>query len=152
MKANSITEVTGKSGQLFGLVPVQAHSPRTLRLTDSVIISREKTFFNLETQEVTIPIQEIRGIQTGEGITWWLVWLGFLTLAVYVGIIFIILGIVLKQRYLVVYTSSVHLILFYKETQKIEPFKAAILATFQSQNINSRRPPMPPPAYRPNPS
>lgn len=151
MKANySITEVRGIPGKMLGVVPIPTSGSMRLKLTGDLLITREEILFGLETKETSIPVREIKAIEIGEGCNWFLFWLGIPTLLIFfIGVIFIVLAFVIKQRYVLIYTHSINLIMFYDKAEKIEPFKSAVLAAFQSRgNAPLRSVPPPPPQNR----
>lgn len=150
MKANHITQINGTSGQLIGVVPVQTNGTVTLKIAGDTLQFRDETFFGLETKEVFIPIEDVRAIEIGEGCTWWLFWLGILFIfTFFIGIIFIVLAFIVKQRYMIIYTSKLNLIIFYKKSEKVGSFRTAVLEARQSKPATIPKQPTPPPPPRP---
>ena len=55
--------------------------------------------------------------------------LGITTLSLYfIGLVFIIIFFIVKQRWIVIHTPSINLSLFYKQSENVEQFKQTVLA------------------------
>lgn len=142
--------IRGYAGRVVGFVPVQTREDLTLRMTEQFLQVQVKTFFGLESSDLSIPLTELRGVKIGQGCTWWLFWLGVTFILFWgLGVIGIVLAFLIKQRYLIIYTSSEAILLFYEKGEKIAPFKTALLEVMQSSTTPSnslldKRPPPPP--------
>ena len=146
MKANSIPQISGNTGKLVGLTPVQTSGSLTMKLVGDTLQIKSEEFYGLETKDIVIPVQDVKGVEIGEGCTWWLFWLGIVTLFGWIGIIFIVLAFIVKQRYIVIYTTRSNLILFYKKSERVEPFRNAVIEACRPKpNIPRVSPPPPPP-------
>lgn len=142
--------IRGYAGKFVGVVPFQTRYDLTLRMTEQFLQAQIKGFFGLETEDLSIPLKELRAVKLGQGCTWWLFWLGFPFILFWgLGVIGIVLAFIIKQRYLMIYTTSEVIILFYEKGEKIAPFKTAVLeamqpATSPSNSLLDKRPPPPP--------
>ena len=146
MKANSIPQISGNTGKLVGLTPVQTSGSLTMKLVGDTLQIKSEEFYGLETKDIVIPVQDVKGVEIGEGCTWWLFWLGIPTLIWGIGIIFVVLGLIVKQRYIVIYTTRSNLILFYQKSERVEPFRNAVIEACRPKpNIPRVSPPPPPP-------
>ena len=145
MKANSIPQISGNTGKLVGLTPVQTSGSLTMKLVGDTLQIKSEEFYGLETKDIVVPVQDVKGVEIGEGCTWWLFWLGIVTLWVWIGIIFIVLAFIVKQRYIVIYTTRSNLILFYKKSERVEPFRNAVIEACRPKPNIPRVSPAPPP-------
>jgi len=145
MKANSITQISGTSGQFVGVVAVQTSGSLTIKIVGDTLQTKSEEFFGLETKEIVVPIQDVKGVEIGEGCTWSLFWLGIFTLWFFIGIIFIVLAFVIKQRYIAIYTTRTNVILFYKKSERVEQFRNAVLEACRPKPTYIPRPSQPPP-------
>lgn len=152
MKSNSITQISGTSGQFVGVVAVQTSGNLTIKIVGDTLQTKSEEFFGLETKEIVVPIQDVKGVEIGEGCTWSLFWLGIFTLWFFIGIIFIVLAFVIKQRYIAIYTTRTNVILFYKKSERVEQFRNAVLEACRPKPTYIPRPSQspPPPPSLPN--
>ncbi|WP_373535929.1 hypothetical protein [Microcoleus sp.] len=147
MKSKSVTQISGLPGQLVGAVPLRTSGTGTIKIVGDTLQGNFTSFFGLEIKEIVIPIQNVKAVEIGEGCTWWLLGLGILTLGIFfIGIIFIVLAFVVKQRYIVIYTSSNNLILFYSKSDKINQFRNEIIEACRPKPSYIPRPSQSPPA------
>ncbi len=149
-------EINGRPGVIWGnvIVPASGRSKIKIKVVGDLLQTNVNLAYGLEKKEILTSIQDVSSVEIAEGCLWWLLGLGFLTLFYLIGIIFIVLFFVIKQRWIVVYTSSVNIILFYKKTESIEQFRNTVLAikrhlsTPQTPKGSGTRPsaqnPMPP--------
>ena len=148
MKSKSVTQISGIPGQLVGLVPVRTSGTGTLKIVGDTLQGNFNSFFDLEIKEIVIPIQNVKAVEIGEGCTWWLFWLGICTLWFFIGIIFIVLAFVVKQRYIAIYTTRTNVILFYRKTERVEQFRNAVIEACRPKPSyiprSSQSPPAPP--------
>jgi hypothetical protein len=123
-------EINGRPGVIWGnvIVPASGRSKIKIKVIGDLLQTHVHLAFGLEKKEILTSIQDVRSIEIVEGRLWWLLGLGILTLLNLIGIIFIFLFFVLKQRWIVIYTSNVHLILFYKETENVEQFRNTVFS------------------------
>jgi hypothetical protein len=129
-----VTEIKGKSGIIWGnvVVPASGRSKITIKLLDDLLQTRIKLAYGLENKEIHTRLDDIGSIEIVEGRLWWLLWLGLATIWFYlIGVIFIFLFFLIKQRWIVIYTKSINLVLFYKEAENVEQFRTTILATLR---------------------
>ncbi|MEQ8970391.1 MAG: hypothetical protein RIE73_08345 [Coleofasciculus sp. C1-SOL-03] len=128
-----VTEIKGKSGIIWGnvVVPASGRSKITIKLLDDLLQTRIKLAYGLENKEIHTRLDDIGSIEIVEGRLWWLLWLGLATIWFYLGIIFIVLFFLIKQRWIVIYTKSINLVVFYKEAENVEQFRTTILATLR---------------------
>ena len=125
------TEINGKPGIVWGnlIVPASGGSKIKIKVARDLLQANIKLAYGLEKKEIIIPILEIKGIELVEGRLWWLLGLGITTLSIYfIGIIFIIMFFIVKQRWIVIHTPSINLSLFYKKSENVEQFQQTILA------------------------
>jgi hypothetical protein len=135
-----VTEIKGRPGIIWGklVVPTGIRSRITIKLIGNLLQSNVRLAFGLENKEIKTRLQDIGSIEIAEGRLWWLLWIGIPTLFPYlIGIIFIVLFFVIKQRWLVIYTKSVNLIVFYKRGENIEQFREAVFAALQENPSTS---------------
>ena len=148
MKSKSVTQISGIPGQLVGAVPVRTNGTGTLKIVGDTLQGNFNSFFDLEIKEIVIPIQNVKAVEIGEGCTWWLFWLGICTLWFFIGIIFIVLAFVVKQRYIAIYTTRTNVILFYRKTERVEQFRNAVIEACRPKPSyiprSSQSPPAPP--------
>ncbi len=132
---------------MIGGVAIQTSGSLTMKIVGDTLQTKSEEFFGLETKEIFVPIQDVKGVEIGEGCTWWLLWLGISTLWFFIGIIFIVLAFVVKQRYIAIYTTRNNLILFYRKTERVEQFRNAVLEACRPKPPiprSSQSPPPPP--------
>jgi hypothetical protein len=130
-----VTEIKGKPGIIWGnlVVPTGIRSRIAIKLTGDLLQSNVRLAFGLENKEIKTRVQDISSIEVAEGRLWWLLWIGIATLSLYlIGVIFIILFFVVKQRWLIIYTQSVKLVVFHKRVESVEQFRDAVFAAIQS--------------------
>ncbi|MBK4730205.1 hypothetical protein JJD41_10080 [Oxynema sp. CENA135] len=145
MQSDRNAQINGNPGKIVGMIPIRTNGSMRIRLNGDMVQAYSDSFFGLENEEFFIPVREVKAIQIGQGCTWWLFWLGLPTLTIFVGVVLIILAFIVKQRYLVLHTSQVTLIIFYKRTEKVAQFRNAIL-----EARHPKKPPIPkPPAPHP---
>ncbi|MCT7948766.1 hypothetical protein NG798_03100 [Ancylothrix sp. C2] len=161
MKANSIPQISGNTGKLVGVVAVQTNGSLTIKLVGDTLQTKSEEFFGLETKEIVVPIQDVKGVEIGEGCTWSLFWLAIPTVFLFaslpmisnlafIGIIFIVLALIIKQRYIAIYTTRTTLILFYQKSERVEQFRSAVIEACRPKPISISRPsppPLPPPPH-----
>lgn len=157
MKANSIPQISGNTGKLVGVVAVQTNGSLTMKLVGDTIQTKSEELFGLETKEIVVPIHDVKAVEIGEGCTWSLFWLAIPTVFIFaslpitsslafIGVIFIVLALIIKQRYIAIYTTRTTLILFYKKSERVEPFRNAVIEACRPKpNIPRVSPPPPPP-------
>ena len=157
MKANSIPQISGVPGKFVGVVAVQTSGTITMKLVGDTLQIKSEELFGLETKEIVVLIQDVKGVEIGEGCTWWLFWLGIFTFILlaplpiisslaFIGIIFIVLAFIIKQRYIAIYSTRSNLILFYQKSERVEQFRNALLEACRPKpNIPRVSPPPPPP-------
>ena len=148
---NFTTQINGIPGKVVGLTVLPIQGSCSLQLVDDFLKTKTQSFFGLEESETLTPVQDVRTIETGEGCTWWLFWIGVITLGIMIGIVFIVLAFVVKQRWLIIYTSRANLVVFNRNKEKIEQFKRGLVEAMLSQNSSkskvsdsSLKPPTPP--------
>lgn len=125
------TEINGRPGVAWGnlIIPANGNSKIKIRVVRDLLQTNVKLAFGLENKDILTPISDISSIEIVEGRLWWLLWLGFTTLFMYfIGIIFIVLFFVIKQRWIVIYTKSINLTLFHKKSENVEQFRQTVLA------------------------
>lgn len=127
-----LAEINGRPGIAWGnvIVPASGRSKIKIKVLGDMLQTNIDLAYGLEKKEIITPIVDVKSVEISEGRLWWLLGLGFTTLFVYfIGVIFIILFFVIKQRWIVVYTSSINLVLFYsKNTGTIEQFRHTVLS------------------------
>lgn len=126
-----VTEIKGKPGIIWGnvVVPASGRSKITIKLLDDLLQTRIKLAYGLENKEIHTRLDNIGSIEIVEGRLWWLLWLGLATIWLYlIGVIFIFLFFLIKQRWIVIYTKSINLVVFYKGAENVEQFRTTILA------------------------
>jgi len=129
-----LTEIKGKPGIIWGnvVVPASGRSKITIKLLDDLLQTRITLAYGLENKEIHTRLDDIGSIEIVEGRLWWLLWLGLATIGVYlIGVIFIVLFLFIKQRWIVIYTKSVNLVVFYKKAENVEPFRTTVLAALR---------------------
>jgi hypothetical protein len=103
--STAILEVIGKPGisnygvivpSLFGRTKLQLHPTRVVEKTQLIITRRHCTMLLSKIDSVEI-------VETGNSL--WLV-LGFMTLSMFIGVIFFVLYFVIKNKYLVLRSES----------------------------------------------
>lgn len=137
-----VTEIKGRPGIIWGklVVPTGVRSRITIKLIGNLLQSNVRLAFGLENKEIKTRLQDIGSIEIAEGRLWWLLWLGIPTLFPYfIGVIFIALFFLIKQRWLVIYTKSVNLIVFYKRGENIEQFRETVFAALQENHSTSAK-------------
>jgi hypothetical protein len=134
-----VTEIKGKPGIVWGnlVVPTGIRSRITIKLAGDLLQSNVKLAFGLENKEIKTRVQDIGSIEVAEGRLWWLLWIGIATLHFLIGVVFIVLFFVIKQRWLIIYTKSVNLIVFYERTESVEQFRDAVFAALQENSSTS---------------
>ena len=152
MKSNSVTQISGTTGKFIGVIAVQTSGNLTIKIVGDTLQTKSEEFFGLETKEIAVPIQDVKAVEIGEGCTWWLFWLGIFTLWFFIGIIFIVLAFVVKQRYIAIYTTRTNVILFYRKTERVEQFRNAVIEACRPKPTYIPRPSQspPPPPSLPN--
>jgi hypothetical protein len=156
--AQALAEIKGKPGVVWGnvIVPDGGRSKITIKIVNDLLQTNVDLAYGLEKKEIVTPIQDVKAIEIVEGRLWWLLVLGVITLIYFIGIIFIILFFVIKQRWIIIYTSSVSLILFYKTTENVEQFRETVLKIRRQLNTpeiikpNGTHSPLPVPPPLPN--
>lgn len=136
-----VTEIKGRPGIVWGnlVAPMGFRSRITVKLAGDLLQSNVRLAFGLENKEIKTRLQDISSIEVAEGRLWWLLWMGILTLFTFVvGIIFIALFFLIKQRWLVIYTKSVNIVLFYKRGENVEQFREAIFAALQDASTSAK--------------
>ncbi|MDJ0796940.1 MAG: hypothetical protein QNJ51_08885 [Calothrix sp. MO_167.B12] len=145
-------EINGRPGVVLGnfIVPASGRSKIKIIVVGDLIKTNINLAYGLEKKEIFTPISEVQSIEIAEGRLWWLLGLGIFTLfAYFIGIIFIILFFIIKQRWVIIYTSSVSLILFHKKTESVEQFRQTVLKirrqinTLAIPKTNGAHPPLP---------
>ncbi|EDX75457.1 hypothetical protein MC7420_1375 [Coleofasciculus chthonoplastes PCC 7420] len=129
-----LTEIKGKPGIIWGnvVVPASGRSKITIKLLDDLLQTRITLAYGLENKEIYTRLDDIGSIEIVEGRLWWLLWLGLATIGVYlIGIIFIVLFLFIKQRWIVIYAKSVNLVVFYNKAENVEQFRTTVLAALR---------------------
>ncbi|TAF21015.1 MAG: hypothetical protein EAZ76_00835 [Nostocales cyanobacterium] len=150
MRTQTNIEINGKPGLLWGnlIVPAAGRSKITIKVVGNLLQTNIQSSYGLEKKDIQTRIQDIKSIEIASGPLAWLLVLGFFTLFFYgIGIIFIILYFFIRQRWLIIYTSTIHIILFYKKTQNVEEFRTILLKLahqLNSQPLSKTQPPAPP--------
>lgn len=124
-------EINGRPGVVWGniIVPANGNSKIKIKIVRDLLQTNVKLAYGLEKKDILTPISDVSSIEIVEGRLWWLLWLGITTLFMYlIGIIFIILFFVIKQRWIIFHTESMSLILFYKKSESVEEFRQTVLA------------------------
>jgi hypothetical protein len=111
----------------------------TIKFDGDLLQSNVRLAFGLENKEIKTRVQDIGSIEVAEGRLWWLPWIGLATFSVsaVIGTIFIVLFFVIKQRWLIIYTKSVNLIVFHKRAESAEQFRDAVFAALQEDSSTS---------------
>lgn len=129
-----VTEIKGKPGIIWGnvVVPASGRSKITIKLLDNLLQTRVKLAYGLENKEIHTRLDDIGSIEIVEGRLWWLLWLGLATIWFYlIGVIFIFLFFLIKQRWIVIYNKSINLVVFYKKAENVEQFRTTVLAALR---------------------
>jgi hypothetical protein len=134
-----VTEIKGRPGIVLGnlVVPTGVRSRITVKLVGDLLQSNVRLAFGLENKEIKTRVQDISSIEVAEGRLWWLLWIGVATLYLLIGVIFIVLFFVVKQRWLIIYTNSVKLVVFHKRAESVEQFREAVFAAIQKNSPTS---------------
>ena len=135
-----VTEIKGKPGIVWGnlVVPTGVRARITVKLDGDLLQSNVRLAFGLENKEIKTRLQDIGSIEVAEGRLWWLLWIGIPTLfTFFIGIIFIVFFFLIKQRWLVIYTKSVNLVVFHKRAESVEQFREAVFAAIQKNSSTS---------------
>jgi hypothetical protein len=135
-----VTEIKGKPGIAWGnlVAPTGIRARITIKLSGDLLQSNVRLAFGLENKEIKTRIQDIGSIEVAEGRLWWLLWIGIPALGFpLIGVIFIVLFFVIKQRWLIIYTKSVNLVVFYNRTESVEQFREAVFAALQENSSPS---------------
>ncbi|MHC5746949.1 MAG: hypothetical protein ACYTXT_34720 [Nostoc sp.] len=155
MRSNSLKsniEISGKPGLIWGnlIVPTAGRSKIRIKIAGDLLQSNIDSGYGLEKKDIQTRIQDIKSIEISSGPLAWLLVIGIATLFLYgLGIIFIILYFFIKQQWLIIYTSTLSIIVFYKKPEDVEQFRSTVLAL--AHQINSppapraQTPPPPPP-------
>ncbi|WP_099069280.1 hypothetical protein [Nostoc linckia] len=145
MRSNSLQsniEISGKPGLIWGniIVPTAGRAKIRIKIVGDLLQSNIDSGYGLEKKDIQTRIQDIKSIEISSGPLAWLLVLGITTLFLYgLGIIFIILYFFIKQRWLIIYTSTLSIIVFYNKPEDVEQFRSTVLAL--ARQINS--PPAP---------
>ncbi|MBD2666674.1 hypothetical protein [Richelia sinica] len=142
-------EINGKPGLVWGnlIVPAAGRSKITVKIVGDLLQTNIQSSYGLEKRNIQTRIQDVKSIEIASGPLNWLLVLGFLTLLWGIGIIFIILYCFIRQNWLIVYTGTISIIVFYKKTQDVERFRSTVLKLARQLNSPSlpRTPPPAPP-------
>ncbi|HAA28040.1 MAG TPA: hypothetical protein DCE56_10715 [Cyanobacteria bacterium UBA8553] len=136
-----VIELNGKPGQVWGNVVIPASGKTRFRLTGDMIQASSRLFFGLEKKQIYTRIQSVDSVELVEGRQWWLLWLGIPLLSVVgIGLILIIAFLLIKRRWLVIYSQNAVLILFYEsdDTERASQFSQIILD--QARQLNNPSP------------
>lgn len=133
---SSPVEIIGKPGQVWGTMVIPAGGKTTMRINGDILQTSTRVNYGLENKEVLTRIQNIDSIEVTEGLIWWLLIIGLITLSFLIGVVFIVLFFVIKQKWLVIHTSSAALILFHNNTQQARDFRDKLMII--SRQLNSK--------------
>jgi len=152
MRSNSLKsniEISGKPGLIWGniIVPTAGRSKIRIKIVGDLVQSNIYSGYGLEKKEIQTRIQDVKSIEISSGPLAWLLGIGISTLFFYgLGIIFIILYFFIKQKWMIIYTSTLNIIVFYKKPEDVEQFRSTVLTL--ARQINS---PSAPRAHTPPP-
>jgi hypothetical protein len=130
-------EISGKPGLVWGniIVPSAGRSKITIKIVGDLLQTNIQSSYGLEKKDIQSRIQDIKSIEIASGPLNWLLVLGILTLSLYgFGIIFIIFYF-FKQKWLIIYTSSINIVVFYKKNQDVEKFRTKLLMLTRQLNL-----------------
>lgn len=98
-----LAEISGRPGIAWGnvIVPASGRSKIKIKVLGDMLQTNIDLAYGLEKKEIITPIVDVKSVEISEGRLWWLLGLGFTTLFLYfIGVIFIILFFVIKQRWI----------------------------------------------------
>jgi hypothetical protein len=147
MRENSNIEINGKPGLLWGNLIVPGSGRLKIKIVGDLLHTNTESYYKLETKDIQTRIQDIKSIEIASGPLSWLLGLGIFTLPWGIGIIFIILYFFIKQNWLIIYTTNISIIVFYKKTQDVEQFRNTVLRLARQLNsppLPRTQPPAPP--------
>ncbi|NJO64642.1 MAG: hypothetical protein HC836_42835 [Richelia sp. RM2_1_2] len=154
MRSNSLNsniEINGKPGLIWGsiIVPAAGRSKIRIKIVGDLLQSNIDSGYGLEKKEIHVRIQDVKSIEISSGPLTWLLGIGISTLFFYgLGIIFIILYFFIKQKWMIIYTSTLNIIVFYKKPEDVEQFRSAVLTLarqINSPTVPRAQTPPPPP-------
>jgi hypothetical protein len=150
MRTQTDIEIKGKPGLLWGnlIVPAAGRAKITIKIVGDLLQTNISSSDGMEKKDIQTRIQDVKSIEIASGPLTWLLGLGIFTLFFYgIGIIFIILYFFIRQKWLIIYTSTVNIIVFYKKTQNVEEFRSTVLKLARQLNsppLPRTQPPAPP--------
>lgn len=132
----TLAEINGKPGVVWGnvIVPASGRSKIKIKVVGDFIQTNIDLAYGLEKKEIVTSIIDVNAIEIAEGRLWWLLFLGITTLPWLIGIVFITLFFVLNQRWIIIYSSSINLILFFRSADNIEQFRRTVLTIKRQLN------------------
>ncbi|MTJ14786.1 hypothetical protein FJR11_19840 [Anabaena sp. UHCC 0187] len=147
MRENSNIEINGKPGLLWGNLIVPGSGRLKIKIVGDLLHTNTESYYKLEKKDIQTRIQDVKSIEIASGPLSWLLGLGIFTLPWGIGIIFLILYFFIKQNWLIIYTTNISIIVFYKKTQDVEGFRTRVLTLARQLNSPSlpRTPPPVPP-------
>ncbi len=149
-KSSQNIEINGNPGLVWGnlIVPDASRSKITVKIVGDLLQTNIESNYGLVKKDIQTRIQDVKSIEIASEPLNWLLILGLLTLWFYfIGIIFIILYFFIKQKWLIIYTTTISIIVFYKKNQDVEKFRSIVLSLarqFNSPPSLSKIPPPPP--------
>lgn len=142
---NSNIEINGQPGLLWGNLIIPSSGRLKIKIVGDLLQTNIESYYKLEKKDIQTRIQDVKSIEIASGPLNWLLTLGILTILWGVGIIFIVLYFFIKQNWLIIYTTNLNIIIFYKKTQDVERFRNTVLRLARQFNLPSTRiPPAPP--------
>ena len=144
MRENSNIEINGKPGLLWGNLIVPGSGRLKIKIVGDLLHTNSESYYKLEKKDIQTRIQDIKSIEIASGPLSWLLGLGIFTLPWGIGIIFIILYFFIKQNWLIIYTTNISIIVFYKKKQNVEEFRTRVLTLARQLNSPRIQPPAPP--------
>jgi hypothetical protein len=125
----TIKEIRGTPGEIWGNIVIPTRGQVIMRLNGDLLQTQQRLAWGLEQQENYTRLSNLTSISITEGRIWWLLWLGFATLAFYIGVIFIIAFFLVKPQWLVIHSGGETLILFFrqKDAEKVKLFRQTTL-------------------------
>lgn len=133
--SQTISEISGTPGQVWGNIVIPASGKTTIRVVGDVLQTITTSAYQLEKKFIYTRIQNIDSIELVEGRMWWLLFVGIITLFTYlIGILFIIAFFAFKRNWIVIHSNCANLILFYNKTENAQDFCKNVLAISRQLN------------------
>lgn len=124
-----VSQVSGYSGQLLGIVPMRTGGTTSIKVSGSMLCAQEERFFGIEVRETHIPLRNITSIDLGSGCIWWLFWIGVATSVFFIGVVLIVISLIAKQHYIVIHSYQNQVVLFGKNIDRLSQFKNEVFAS-----------------------